>query len=124
MLLKGGEDLIVGSRGARREGSGPISASLPRGRDFGAWLELVPRQMSTGDRTILGKIPKRRNRYLRVLFVQAAWVVLVEPQSWERYGLGPWIVAAKKRLHHNVWRSRLQTSCPASPGRSWPGAGL
>jgi transposase len=74
----------------------------PRARDFAAWLGLVPRQISTGDRTILGKISKRGNRYLRVLFVQAAWVVLIRPQSWERYGLKPWIEAAKKRLHHNV----------------------
>ena len=62
----------------------------------------MPRQISTGDRTILGKISKRGNRYLRVLFVQAAWVVLVKPQSWERYGLKGWIEAARKRLHHNV----------------------
>jgi hypothetical protein len=34
--------------------------------------------------------------------VQAAWVVLIRPKSWERYGLKPWIEAAKKRLHHNV----------------------
>ena len=60
------------------------------------------RQISTGDRTILGKISKRGNRYLRVLFTQAAWVVLVKPQSWERYGLKSWIDAASKRLHHNV----------------------
>ena len=75
-----------------------------KGRDFGAWLGLVPRQISTGDRTILGKISKRGNRYLRVLFVQAAWVVLVRvrPKDWERYGLKSWIEAAKKRLHHNV----------------------
>jgi transposase len=52
-----------------------------------------------GDRTILGKISKRGNRYLRVLFVQAAWVVLIKPKSWERYGLKPWIEAAKRRLH-------------------------
>jgi transposase len=58
--------------------------------------------MSTGDRTILGKISKRGNRYLRVLFVQAAWVVLIKPQSWERHGLRQWIEAAKKRLHRNV----------------------
>ena len=56
----------------------------------------------TGDRTILGKISKRGNRYLRVLFVQAAWAVLIKPKSWERHGLKPWIEAAKKRLHHNV----------------------
>jgi len=77
-------------------------AAFSKGRDFGAWLGLVPRQMSTGDRTILGKISKRGNRYLRVLFVQAAWVVLVRPKIWERYGLKPWIEAAKKRMHHNV----------------------
>jgi hypothetical protein len=28
--------------------------------------------------------------------------VLVKPKSWERYGLKPWIEAAKRRLHHNV----------------------
>ena len=52
-----------------------------KGRDFAAWLGLVPKQISTGDRTILGKISKRGNRYLRVLFVQAAWVVLIKPKS-------------------------------------------
>jgi transposase len=94
-------------------GIGPIISSamvaaigtgdaFTKGRDFAAWLGLVPRQMSTGDRTILGKISKRGNRYLRLLFVQAAWVVLIKPKSWERHGLKPWIEAAKKRLHHNV----------------------
>jgi transposase len=58
-----------------------------KGRDFAAWLGLVPKQKSTGDRTILGKISKRGNRCLRVLFVQAAWVVLIRPRSRERYGL-------------------------------------
>jgi len=94
-------------------GIGPIISSamvaaigggdaFSKGRDFAAWLGLVPRQISTGDRTILGKISKRGNRYLRALFVQAAWAVLIKPKSWERYGLKPWIDAAKKRLHHNV----------------------
>jgi transposase len=94
-------------------GVGPIIASamvaaigdggaFSKGRDFGAWLGLVPKQISTGDRTILGKVSKRGNRYLRVLFVQAAWVVLVRSMSWERHGLKTWIEAAKKRLHHNV----------------------
>ncbi len=62
----------------------------------------MPRQISTGDRTILGKISKRGNCYLRALFVQAAWVVLIKPQSWERHGLKFWIEARNKRLHHNV----------------------
>ena len=94
-------------------GIGPIISSamvaaigtgdaFSKGRDFAAWLGLVPKQISTGDRTILGKISKRGNRYLRVLFVQAAWVVLIKPKSWERHGLKAWLEAAKKRLHHNV----------------------
>src|SRR6476619_2270718 len=79
-------------------------AAFSKGRDFGAWLGLVPKQISTGDRTILGKISRRGNRYLKSLFVQAAWVVLVRvgPKHWDRYGLKSWIEAAKKRLHHNV----------------------
>ena len=40
-------------------------AAFAKGRDFAAWLGLVPKQMSTGDRTILGRISKRGNRYAR-----------------------------------------------------------
>jgi transposase len=111
------EALARGDSGCERlmsvPGIGPLISSatvaaigageaFSKGRDFAAWLGLVPRQISTGDRTILGKISKRGNRYLRVLFVQAAWVVLIKPQSWQRHGLKSWIEAAKKRLHHNV----------------------
>jgi transposase len=70
-----------------------------KGRDFGAWLGLVPKQMSTGGRTILGPISKRGNRYLRMLFVQAARAVLLRPQSWEKHGLKLWIEAAARRLN-------------------------
>jgi hypothetical protein len=34
--------------------------------------------------------------------VQAAWVVLVKPQTWERHGLKSWIEAASRRIHRNV----------------------
>ena len=68
-------------------GIGPIISSavvaaigtgsgFKQGRDFAAWLGLVPKQESTGDRTKLGRISKRGNKYLRTLFVQAAHVVL------------------------------------------------
>jgi len=90
---------IISSAIVSAIGSG---AAFTKGRDFAAWLGLVPRQISTGDRTILGKISKQGNRYLRKLFVQAAWVILVKPMSWERNGLKSWIEAAKRRLHHNV----------------------
>jgi transposase len=78
-----------------------------RGRDFAAWLGLVPKQMSTGDRTILGRITKRGNRYLRMLFMQAARVVLLWPKNWMKHSFGPWLAAAAQRLHHNVLATAL-----------------
>jgi transposase len=77
-------------------------AGFKQGRDFGAWLGLVPKQESTGDRTILGKISKRGNKYLRTLFVQAAHVVLARRPSAAMRGLWPWIEQASKRLHRNM----------------------
>ena len=73
-------------------GIGPIIASamiaaigdgtaFAKGRDFAAWLGLVPKQMSTGDRTILGRISKRGNRYLRTMFMQGARVILLRPRN-------------------------------------------
>jgi transposase len=44
--------------------------AFSKGRDFGAWLGLVPRQMSTGGHTVLGPISKRGNRYLRATWLQ------------------------------------------------------
>ena len=90
---------IISSAMVAAIGNGAV---FSKGRDFGAWLGLVPKQISTGDRTILGPISRRGNRYLRALFVQAAWVVLIRIKDWDRYGLKAWIDAAKKRLHHNV----------------------
>jgi transposase len=51
----------------------------------------VPKPEATGDRTILGKISKRGNTYLRTLFVQAAHIVLVRRPHAARLGLWPWI---------------------------------
>jgi transposase len=58
--------------------------AFERGRDFGAWLGLVPRQYSTGGRSILGRISKRGSKYLRTLLIQAAKVLLMRPQNWSR----------------------------------------
>ena len=104
---------IISSAMVAAIGTGDV---FSKGRDFAAWLGLVPKQISTGDRTILGKISKRGNRYLRVLFVQAAWVVLIRPKSWERYGLKPWIEAPRSDCTTTCWRSRSPTNLPASPG--------
>jgi len=99
-------------------GIGPIIASamvaligdgsaFERGHDFAAWLGLVPRQMSTGDRTVLGRITKRGNSYLRTLFLQGAWVVLMRSKNWSKYQFGAWLEANSNRLHRNVLATAL-----------------
>jgi transposase len=75
--------------------------AFERGRDFAAWLGLVPRQYSTGGRSILGRISKRGSKYLRTLLIQAAKVLLMRPHSWARYSFGPWLNSASERLHRN-----------------------
>jgi transposase len=78
------------------------ASGFANGRDLSAWLGLVPRQMSTGDRTILGRISKRGNRYIRTLLVQAAHIILVRRPQSAGAGLWGWIEAASKRLHRNT----------------------
>jgi transposase len=46
------------------------------GRDFSAWLGLVPKQNSSGGREKLGSITKRGDRYLRSLFTAGALAVI------------------------------------------------
>jgi transposase len=82
-------------------------AAFSRGRDFGAWLGLVPKQTSTGNRTILGRLSKRGNTYLRSLLVQAARVLLLWPAKWRQHSFGAWLTAVSTRLHHNVLAAAL-----------------
>jgi transposase len=63
--------------------------------------------MSTGDRTILGRITKHGNGYLRTLFVQAARVILLRPASWPKHSFGVWLARAAQRLHPNVLAAAL-----------------
>ena len=81
--------------------------AFDRGRDFGAWLGLVPRQYSTGGKPILGRISKRGSRYLRTLFVQAAHVILMRPHNWQRFSFGPWLERASQRMHKNKLAAAL-----------------
>jgi transposase len=75
--------------------------AFDRGRDFAAWVGLVPRQYSTGGRTVLGRISKRGSRYLRMLFVQAANVIMMRPHRWPDFSFGPWLAQAAGRMHRN-----------------------
>jgi transposase len=116
------ETLAKSDDGCRRvmtvPGIGPLISSamvaaigngtaFAKGRDYSAWLGLVPRQMSTGDRTILGRLSKRGNGYLRMLFIQAARVILLRPANWPKHGFGAWLVRAAQRLHPNVLAAAL-----------------
>jgi transposase len=95
---------IIASAMVAALGNGAASS---RGRDLGAWLGLVPRQNSTGDRTVLGRLSKRGNSYLRSLLVQAARVLLLWPAKWRQHSFGAWLTAASARLHHNVLAAAL-----------------
>ena len=59
-----------------------IAASVPdpsffrSGREFAAWLGLVPRQNSSGGKERLGRISKQGNRYIRRLLVLGATSML------------------------------------------------
>ncbi|MFP4496523.1 MAG: IS110 family transposase [Halochromatium sp.] len=81
--------------------------AFDRGRDFGAWLGLVPRQYSTGGRPILGRLSKRGSKYLRTLFIQAAKIILMRPQKWAKFSFGAWLERAQPRLHPNKLAAAL-----------------
>ena len=46
------------------------------GRDFSAWIGLVPKQSSSGGKDKLGSITKQGDRYLRSLFTTGALAVI------------------------------------------------
>jgi transposase len=76
-------------------------AAFAKGRDFAAWLGLVPQQHSTGGKPRLLGISKRGNSYLRRLFVQGARSILLHADP-ARHAFGPWLTALRARVHHNV----------------------
>jgi transposase len=65
-------------------------AAFRKGREFAAWLGLVPRQHSTGGKAKLFGISKRGNSYLRRLFVHGARAVLLHVK-YDTGALGSWV---------------------------------
>lgn len=64
----------------------PIMASFRRGRDFAAWLGLVPRQHSSGGEHRLGRTSKMGQRDIRRLLIIGAMSVV----TWKgRHGGAP-----------------------------------
>ena len=64
------------------------------GREFAAWLGLVPRQNSTGGKARLGGISKRGDSYLRRLLVNGAHAVLLRSKAGKA---DPWLIALRSR---------------------------
>ncbi len=60
------------------------------GRDFAAWVGLIPQRNSTAGKQRLGRITKMGQRDLRRLLVLSAMAVL-QKQRKRRTGIDPWI---------------------------------
>ena len=70
------------------------------GRDFAAWVGLVPREDSTGGKRKLGPISKQGDRYVRRILVVGAHSVLRRArQSPEKY---PWLTGPLARRPFRV----------------------
>ena len=95
----------VSQRLASIPGIGPIIATaiattvadagmFRSGREFAAWLGLVPRQNSTGGKIRLGGISKRGNRYLRRLLINGASANLLRSKATNA---DPWVIGLRRR---------------------------
>jgi transposase len=70
------------------------------GRDFAAWIGLVPRQDSTGGKQKLGPISKQGDHYLRRILIVGAIAVLRRAQ--ENPGKYPWLTQLLARRPFKV----------------------
>lgn len=94
------------------EGVGPITATalvaaigdkscFKNGRQFAAWLGLVPKQHSSGGKARLLGISKRGDRYLRTLLIHGARAVLGKAAG-KTDARSQWIERMRGRRHPNV----------------------
>src|SRR5262249_37297583 len=110
-----------------RPGIGPIIATaiaatvvepscFRSGREFAAWLGLVPRQNSTGGKHRLGGISKRGNQYLRRLLINGASANLLRSKATNA---DVWVSGRRSRGRSRVGALAL----PNKPARI-AGAGM
>ena len=94
------------------EGIGPVTATalvaavgdrtcFKNGREFAAWLGLVPRQRSSGGKVRLLGISKRGDRYIRTLMIHGARAVLGKAGG-KQDPRSQWIGRMRERRHPNV----------------------
>lgn len=73
------------------------ASAFKSGREFCAWLGLVPKQSGTGGKVRLGSISKRGDTYLRTLLIHGARSVLAHAKE-----PGPWLEQIRQRRPANV----------------------
>ena len=94
------------------EGIGPVTAtalvtadgdrsSFKNGRQFAAWLGLVPKQRSSGGRARLFGISKRGDRYLRTLLIHGARSALARVRD-KQDPRSLWLGRMRQRRHPNI----------------------
>src|SRR5271165_2370903 len=89
---------VIGATAITATVTGP--KAFRSGRDFAAWIGLVPRQDSTGGKQKLGPISKQGDRYLRRILVVGAHAVLrYARQQPEKY---PWLTQLLARKPFKV----------------------
>jgi transposase len=76
-------------------------AAFRKGRDFAAWLGVVPRQYSTGGKARLLGISKRGNVYLRKILIHGARAAVLRIKR-DRAPIGAWLDALDARAPKNV----------------------
>lgn len=97
---------------AQIPGIGPLTASalvasigdaksFANGRQLAAWLGLVPRQHSSGGKSVLLGISKRGDSYLRMLLVHGARAVIRVAENKPGYA-GSWLARLIGRRHPNI----------------------
>ena len=99
---------VAAQRAAAIQGIGALTASASTASvgdfgqfrnagQFGAWLGLVPRQNSSGGKTVLGRITRRGDDYLRTLFIQGAKSALMSAHKRDD-PISRWVLRLKERV--------------------------
>jgi transposase len=83
------------------------ATAFKSGREFAAWLGLVPGQTGSGGKVELLGISKRGDTYLRTLLVHGARSIVYRVKA-----PGPWVEQMKKRHPLNVEREQAGPRAP------------
>jgi transposase len=76
-------------------------AAFRKGREFAAWMGLLPKQHSTGGKARLYGISKRGNSYLRKILIHGARAVVLRSKR-DRIAMGAWMTSLETRAPRNV----------------------